>query len=41
MYGLLFYSVSEDQINKWQTPTTDYFLIKKVSTDIIITINIY
>ena len=42
MYGLLFYSVSEDQINQWQTPTTDYLLIKKVSSDIITTtINIY
>ena len=34
MYGLLFYSVSEDQMKKWQTPTTDYLLIKRVSVDI-------
>ena len=31
LYGLLFYTVSDDNLRKWETPQTDYLLIKRVS----------
>jgi len=30
LYGLLFYTVSDDNLRKWETPQTDYLLIKRM-----------
>ena len=31
MYGLLFYSVSDVNLRRWETPHSDHLLIKRVS----------